>query len=175
MDSKRLMTIVITCAVMVLVSSNAMSQEWFTIQEDPSLLGEVASPELSACGPVDPVGTSLTITFNITELSPWAYLYVEAMGVNADAANYQNKVYFNGQYLGDLAGFPGFDCNEWDTLFMAMIGNLLVMGPNEIRFDSGYSDVDGLYDDFVVRHLRIYPDTVPETSTSWSRVKAVYR
>ena len=174
MGNKKLMSILVICGVMVLVSSSAIGQEWYSIQEDPSLLGE-ATPELAACGPVDPAGTILTVNFNITELSPWAYLYVEAMGVDPDAANFQNKIFFNDQYLGDLAGFQGFDCNEWDTLFMAMIGNLLLLGPNEIRIESGYSDAAGMFDDFVVRHLRIYPDTVPVESTTWSSVKAVYR
>jgi hypothetical protein len=173
MDTKRLMAILVVCGV--LVCSNAMSQEWYSIQEDPELVAEVSSPELAACGPYVTVGTSLTINFNITELSPWAYLYVEAMGVDPDAVNYQNKVFFNNQYLGDLAGFEGFNCNEWDTLFMAMIGNLLVLGPNEIRIESGYNDSTGLWDDFMVQHLRIYPDTVPTTTSTWSRVKAVYR
>jgi len=173
MDTKRLFAILVVCGV--LVCSNAMGQEWFSIQEDPELLADVASPELSACGPAVTVGTSLTINFEITELSPWAYLYLEGLGVDADAVNYQDKVFFNNQYLGDLAGFEGFDCNEWDTLFMAMIGNLLQLGQNEIRIESGYSDSTGLWDDFMVQHIRIYPDTVPVTTSSWSRIKAVYR
>lgn len=173
MNTKKLTLVLVICGIMV--SSNAMSQAWFTIQDSSSLLGEVSSPELTACGPADFAGPSLTITFNITELSPWAYLYLEAMGVDPDAATFQDKVYFNNQYLGDLGGFQGFDCNEWDTLFMAMVGNLLVLGPNEIRIESGQSAASGQYDDFVVRHLRIYPDTVPVTTSTWSRVKAVYR
>jgi hypothetical protein len=117
----------------------------------------------------------LTITFNITELSPWAYLYLEAVGVDPDVSTFQNRVFFNDQELGILTGYEGFDCNEWDTLFMGQIGNLLQTGENTIRIVAGYDAANELWDDIWVRHIRIYPDTVPVTTTSWSSVKAVYR
>lgn len=175
MKSNKITTILLTSCLVILLSGNAFGQEWFSIRESAEHIGNVSFPELGACGPVDPVGTSLIINFNITELSPWAYLYLEAVGVDPDGATFQTKVYFNGQELGTLAGFEGFDCNEYDTLFMGGIGGLLQMGENTIMIIAGYDEVTEEWDDIWVRHIRIYPDTVPETSTSWSRVKAIYR
>ena len=175
MKSNNITAILVTCCVVIMLSGNAFGQEWFSIRESAEHIGNVSFPELGTCGPVDPVGTFLTIPFDITELSPWAYLYLEAVGVDPDGDTFQNRVFFNDQDLGTLTGYEGFDCNEWDTLFMGQIGNLLQTGENTIRIVAGYDEVTGEWDDIWVRHIRIYPDTVPETSTSWSRVKAVYR
>jgi hypothetical protein len=175
MNSKKMSALLVTCGLMILFAGNALSQEWYSIREASEHIGIESYPELTTCGPADPVGTVLTITFNITELSPWAYLYLEAVGVDPDGASFQNKVFFNNQEIGTLTGYEGFDCNEWDTLFMAGIGGLLNMGGNEIRIESGFKEGTEEWDDFWVRHIRIYPDTVPETPTSWSKVKAVYR
>jgi len=161
--------------VVAFLASTAAGQDWYSIHEESEHLGDQSYPGYPDCGPADPIGTSMTITFEITDLSDWTYLYLEAVGVDPDVENYQNRIFFNDQHVGNLDGYPGIDCDDWDTFFEVAIDDLLLVGENDIRIESGYYKVTGEWDDFWVRHIRLYSQPVPVTPASWSRIKAAYR
>ena len=153
-------------------ASVCSGQAWIDIFEGPEHLGNQYYSQY--CEPYEPIGTELDITFTANEISDWAYLYLEAFGVDPDEETFQNEVFLNGELVGSLQGFPiAGDC-VFQTVFAAYIGDILQLGDNTLLIVSGY-DGGSNWDDYWVRNIRVYPSSIPYQGESWGSLKAFYR